>query len=237
MGSARVLKPHLPAVPSNGRSLRQPARRARVVIAEDHPIMCEGLLDLLEQEPAVEVVGCAGSAHEVEHLMRTREPHLLVLDLTLGSDDGAELARRLLVDWPDLRVVVLSMHDELLYGDRLLAMGAFAYVTKDRTQWEFLKALRSALDGRVYLTDAQRERRNAQPAGDCAVAPERLLSPRELAVLRLLAAGKTAAGIASELAVAPKTVYSHRRNIGSKLRISSGREMIRYAVLWARRAR
>lgn len=230
-----MLKASPAAVPNRGGPFRQPLRRARVVIAEDHPIMRDGIIDLLEQEPAVQVVGCAESAGEVDYLMGASDPDVLVLDLTLGPDDGMEVAKRLLLDRPNLRIIVLSMHDELVYGDRLLSMGVLAYVTKDRTRSEFLLALRCALQGQVYLTDQQRKRRDSHSAADRSLAPERLLSPRELSVLRLLAAGKTATDIAAELSLAPKTVYSHKRNISSKLGISSGREMLRYAVHWARR--
>ena len=214
----------------------RPIRSARVVIAEDHPIMRDGLIDLLEQEPAVELVGCADTALEVEQLMRARDPELLVLDLTLGADDGVRLAQRLLWNRPQLQIVVLSMHDELVFADRLLAMGVRAYLTKDRTRSEFLLAVRCALQGQTYLTVEQRRRRDSSLTPREAVIPERLLSARELSVLRLLATGKTSAAIAKELQVAIKTVYSHRRNIGSKLGIASSREMLRYAVHWDRGA-
>ena len=214
----------------------RPTRSARVVIAEDHPIMRDGLIDLLEQEPAVELVGCADTALEVEHLMRARDPELLVLDLTLGADDGVQLAQRLLWNRPQLQIVVLSMHDELVFADRLLAMGVRAYLTKDRTRSEFLLAVRCALQGQTYLTLEQRRRRESSLTPREPVIPERLLSARELSVLRLLATGKTSAAIAKELQVAIKTVYSHRRNIGSKLGIASSREMLRYAVHWDRGA-
>jgi DNA-binding NarL/FixJ family response regulator len=232
-----MFEPDVVPAPGTAEPLRlQEPRRSRVVIAEDHPVMRDGLIDLLEQEPAVELVGCAISALEVDHLMRVHAPEILVLDLTLGADDGMELAQRLLRERPGLRIIVLSMHDELVYGDRLLSMGVLAYVTKDRTRSEFLLALRSALEGRTYLTVEQRRRRDCRPLPDDLVTPESVLSERELAVLRLLAAGKTASAIAAELCMAPKTVYSHRRNIGAKLGIASGREMLRYAVHWARRA-
>jgi DNA-binding NarL/FixJ family response regulator len=212
------------------RRLVQP--RARVVIAEDHPIMREGLIYLLENEPGMELVGCAESAREVEDLLRLHDVDTLVLDLTLGSDDGLELAQRVLIRQPGLRIVVLSVREDLVYADRLLSMGAMAYVTKDRTQSEFLRAMRSAVKGRVYLTEQQRQRRDSRTHAAAAVSPERVLSARELAVLRLLATGKTAVVIAQELSLAPKTVYSHRRNIGSKLGIPSGRPLLRYAVHW-----
>src|SRR5262249_26512019 len=114
-----MLKPGPTAVVSRSRPFGQPARRARVVIAEDHPIMRDGIIDLLEQEPSVEVVGCAENAGELDSLMGSSDPDVLVLDLTLGPDDGMHVAQRLLEERPNLRIIVLSMHDELVYGDRL----------------------------------------------------------------------------------------------------------------------
>jgi DNA-binding NarL/FixJ family response regulator len=209
--------------------------RLRVVIAEDHPVMRDGVIDLLQREPAVELVGCAATANQVDELIRAEDPEILVLDLTLGCDDGVEVARRLLKSRPQLRIIVLSMHDEIALVDRLLSMGVLAYLTKNRTTEEFLAALQSVLQGQVYLTTDQRERlrgRTASPHFDFA-GPEGVLSEREMSVLRLLASGKNSREIARELSVAPKTVYSHRRNISSKLGISTGRQMLRYAVHWA----
>jgi DNA-binding NarL/FixJ family response regulator len=211
-------------------------RRCRVVIAEDHPIMREGLTDLLEQEPAVTLVGWADCTRDAERLIRTRNPQLLVLDLTLGNDDGIEFARRLRAECPELQILVLSMHDELVFADQLLAMGARAYLTKDRTRSEFLAAVRAVMAGETYLTDAQRERQHLRLSGEAEVSPEHLLSARELAVLRLLARGKTCTAIAADLGVASKTIYSHRRNIALKLGIDSGRGIVRYAINWARNA-
>jgi DNA-binding NarL/FixJ family response regulator len=232
-----MLNPESVATAGNAgpQGLRAP-QTARVIIAEDHPIMRDGLIDLLEHEPAVELVGCADSALEVENLIRVHEPDLLVLDLTLGADDGVLLAQRLLWNRPKLRIVVLSMHDEMVFADRLLAMGVRAYLTKDRTRTEFLLAVRCALEGRTYLTAEQLRRRDSRINATESMTPELILSARELAVLRLLATGMTSAAIATELNVAAKTVYSHRRNISLKLGIASGRDMLRYAVHWSRGA-
>ncbi len=209
---------------------------ARVVIAEDHPIMREGLIDLLSLEPSVQYAGWADSAAGVLRILSRVQPEILVLDLTLGADDGVELAMQLRRDWRDLRIVVLSMHDERVIEDRLLSAGVFAYVTKDRTRTEFLTALRQSVLGKPYITAEQQKRLAARQAAPTHVSPESILSARELAVLQGLADGKTSETIAAELSMAPKTVYSHRRNIGSKLGIATGRDMIRYAVYWARRA-
>jgi len=205
----------------------------RVLVADDHPVIRDGIIELLSKETQLKVGGWADCAARVEELVLATDPHLIVLDLSLGSDDGIVLAQRLLRERPELRIVVLSMHDELLITDRLLAMGVMAYLTKDCAAEEFLGAVRSALHGKVYLTAEQSERLLSIGTND-SMNPEKVLSPRELAVLRLLAAGKSAAAIAAELLVAAKTVHSHRRNIGSKLGIKDGREMLRYAIHWAR---
>jgi two-component system nitrate/nitrite response regulator NarL len=208
-------------------------RRARVVIAEDHPIVRDGLIELLKVESGVELVGWAEDAHGVRELVRAASAQLLLLDLCLGRDDGLKLAEWLLQERPGLKIVVLSAQREASIADRLLAMGVLAYIEKDRSCEELLMALRSALRGEVYMTAEQRERARLHgraPGSD----PQKLLSPRELSVLRLLASGKSSIAIATELSIASKTVHSHRRNIGSKLGIRRGRELMRYAIHWAR---
>jgi DNA-binding NarL/FixJ family response regulator len=208
-----------------------------LVIAEDHPVVCAGLLDLFSHEDGIEVAGCAQTAARVLQLVRVTNPHLLLLDLGLGDDDGVALARRLLKDRPSLGILVLSMHEEELFAERLLAMGVRGYITKNRPREEFLNALHTVLRGEIYVTSEQRERFAARAGQQGpAMNPEARLSPRELSLLKLLASGKSTAAIAAALGMALKTVYSHRRNIASKLGIKSGREMVRYAVHWARSA-
>jgi DNA-binding NarL/FixJ family response regulator len=214
------------------REIPQQGGRARVVIADDYPLVREGLLELLEAEPAIEVVGCAESAIQVQDLVRTTDPQMIVLDLSLGADDGAELARRLLRERPKLKIVVLTMHDELLLADRLLEMGVMAYVTKNRACDELLLAVRTVLRGEIYVTAEQRERLATRVKVRKSSTPETLLSSRELEILRLLASGNSSAAIAAALSISIKTVHSHRRNIGAKLGIRRARELLRYAVVW-----
>ena len=210
---------------------------ARVIIVDDHPVVRRGLADILLEEPDVQVVGEAGSAIEAREVLERTRAEVIVLDLALGEDDGMELARTWLEARPGLRILVLSMQDAALFADRLLVIGVMAFVSKSCSREEFLLALRAAVRGNVYITEDQRARvqlwSQREPAQSNAQAP---LSGKEIAVLRLLAAGKNAAGIAAVLEMAPKTVYSHRRNIGAKLGIGSGRELLRYAMQWFRSA-
>ena len=208
----------------------------RVIIVDDHPIVRAGLTDVLGNEPGIVVTGSAGCAADAHVLVALAEPDVVVLDLSLGEDDGMELARAWLQTRPELRILVLSMQDACLYADRLLAIGVMAFVNKNSSRDEFLTALRATVRGDVYVTDDQRARISLRPHPEAQPNPDELLSSREIAVLRMLAAGKSTAAIAATLEMAPKTVYSHRRNIGVKLGISSGREMLRYALQWFRSA-
>jgi two-component system response regulator NreC len=195
-----------------------------------------GLTDLLKSVRDVVVVGTAGSAAEADDLLLRARPDMVLLDLTLGGDDGMELARKWLQSRPELKVLVISMREASLFADRLLAIGVLGFVTKNCSREEFLDALHTTMRGDVYLSADQRARATPrQHAGEPA-NPDALLSEREIAVLRLMAAGHTASAIAAALGIAPKTVYSHRRNIGAKLGIDAGREMLRYAMQWFRPA-
>jgi DNA-binding NarL/FixJ family response regulator len=143
-----------------------------------------------------------------------------------------ELARTWLQTRPELRILVLSVQDARLFADRLLALGVLAFVNKNSSREEFLLALRATVRGDVYVTGDARARLGMRSRPEAQGNPDELLSSREIAVLRMLAAGQSTAAIAAALDVAPKTVYSHRRNISAKLGIGSGREMLRYAIQW-----
>jgi DNA-binding NarL/FixJ family response regulator len=208
--------------------------RARVLIVDDHPIMRAGLKDLLSTQAGIEVCGSAHDASSALKLAREARPDVVVLDVSLGLDDGIELARMLLAQWPRLRIMALSMHEEPSFADRMMSIGAMAYVSKRGSRETFLAALRSTVRGEVYLTAEQSARMKGRTRGANIVNPEKLLSQRELGVLRLIARGLGASEIAAQLGMAPKTVYSHRRNISAKLGVRSGREMLLYAVHWTR---
>jgi DNA-binding NarL/FixJ family response regulator len=193
-------------------------------------------LDALDVDArnGTEVCGSGHDASSALKLAREMRPDVIVLDVSLGLDDGIELARILLAQWPRLRILALSMHEEPSFADRMLSLGAMAYVSKRGTREQFLAALRSTVRGEVYLSAEQSARMKGRARGASIVSPEKLLSARELGVLRLIARGLGAGEIAAQLGMAPKTVYSHRRNISAKLGIHSGREMLLYAVHWAR---
>ncbi|HEU4531907.1 MAG TPA: response regulator transcription factor [Steroidobacteraceae bacterium] len=211
-------------------------KAARVVIVDDHPVMREGLQELLAQHADLNVVGQADSIgnalHEIEH----SSPDVVVLDLTLGSEDGVELIRKLRETRPEVRILVLSMHDELLYAERLLSLGVHGYIMKQEAATEFLRALRKVAAGEVYVSNAVNARlleqiARSRPRGATGSGLDTLTS-REREVLELTGQGRTTREIAQALAMSEKTVDSHRRNIRDKLGLHSSSELLRYAFRW-----
>jgi len=198
-----------------------------VAIVDDHPVVRDGLTFLLGEQPDLKVVGEAANAEEALRLVGTQRPDLLVLDLSLDGQDAVPLIVILRKRWPALRILVLSMHDEDLYAERVLALGAQGYVMKQEEPVEFLRALRRVAAGESYLSDRMKARL-ATRGGQAA-----RLTARERDVMQLVARGLGTQEIGERLGMSAKTVDSHRRNIRDKLGLETSRDLVRYAVRWA----
>lgn len=207
--------------------------KARILLVDDHPLMREGLFELLSAEADFTVCGEADSAERALAAIELTTPDAVVLDLTLGADDGVALVGELHARWPLLRILVLSMHDESLYAERLLALGAHGYVMKQEPADVFLAALRRVIGGEHHVSNALATRLYGRLARARA-APHSIdgLTDREREVLRQVARGLGTAEIANALAMSAKTVDSHRRNIREKLGLHSASDLVRYAVQW-----
>jgi len=199
-----------------------------VVIVDDHPVVRDGLVFLLGEQPDLRVVGEGASAGDALRLVESQRPDVLVLDLNLEGKDAVPLVGELHQRWPALRILVLSMHDEGLYAERLLALGAQGYVMKQEEPAEFLRALRKVAGGETYLSDRMKARLAAR-GGQAAIR----LTARERDVLQLVAQGLGTREISQRLGMSAKTVDSHRRNIREKLGLDTSRDLVRYAVRWA----
>ena len=199
-----------------------------VAIVDDHPVVRDGLSFLLGEQPDLRVVGEGANAGEALQLVEAQRPDVLVLDLNLEGQDAVPLVGELHRRWPALRILVLSMHDEELYAERLLALGAQGYVMKQEEPAEFLRALRQVAGGESYLSDRMKSRL-ASRGGQAAIR----LTARERDVLGLVAAGLGTREIGEKLDMSAKTVDSHRRNIRDKLGLETSRDLVRYAVRWA----
>jgi DNA-binding NarL/FixJ family response regulator len=181
------------------------------------------------------VVGQAEDADEALAVIERSAPRVLVLDLSLKGQQAFALLAGLKDRWPALRILILSMHDEDLYAERLLALGAHGYVMKQEEPVEFLRALRRVAAGEMHLSAKITERVQArQHRGGAEDRPPPVrLTRRERDVLMLVAEGLGTREMAAALGMSAKTVDSHRRNIREKLGLASSRDLVRYAVRWA----
>lgn len=208
----------------------------RVLIVDDHPLMREGLFELISAEPDLSVCGDAADAASAIAAVEALRPDVVVLDLTLGSDDGISLVQELRTRVSELKILVVSMHDETLYAERLLALGARGYVMKQEPAEVFVGALRRVAHGEHHVSAALATRlygrmaRHRHPAS--GGAPVDGLTDREREVLRAVARGCSTQEIATALGMSAKTVDSHRRNIREKLGLGSAGDLVRYAVQW-----
>ena len=204
-----------------------------IVLADDHPIVRQGLRALLEAEADFRVVGEAGDGLEAVALVERVKPDVLVLDLMMPGLAGLEVARQTKQRSPRTRVVILSMHADESYVLEALTAGASAYVLKKSTASDLVKAIRDAIAGRRFLSpplsdhliDAYVERAKGAP-----LDPYSTLTPREHEVLQLAAEGHTNAAIATRLSISPRTVEMHRASLMRKLGLQNQVELVRYAL-------
>ncbi len=204
----------------------------RVVVIDDHPIVREGIAFLISQQKDLTCVGEAGDQRSAMELVASAKPDIVVLDIALGKENGLTILKQLREERPGLPVLILSMHDELLYAERCLRAGARGYVMKHEAGQNLIEALRKTLSGELAVSAkiatqmlesiTQRKSRNPDPMSR--------LSDRELEVLRLIGAGLAVREIAKTLFVSTKTVESHQMNIRQKLGLKSSRELVVYAV-------
>jgi DNA-binding NarL/FixJ family response regulator len=208
----------------------------RVLIVDDHPIVRQGLRRMIDTEPDLCVCGEAQSEREARAAIRELQPDVAIIDISLGQGDGLRLVRDVHAQDPALRMLVLSMHDEMIYAERLLAAGASGYIMKQAASDQLLVALRRVLDGETYLSSAladmlggKRSRAADSPAdGD----PLRRLSNRELQVLSLIGRGLSSREAADTLCVSVKTVESHRQSLKRKLNLATNAQLVQYAINW-----
>ena len=202
----------------------------RIVIADDHAIVREGLKRIVSADEDMEVTAEAADGTEVKQRVRELEFDVLVLDLSMPGRSGMELIKLARAEKPRLRILVLSMHQELQYAVRAIKSGASGYLTKESAPAELVQALRKIAGGGAYVTSevAQQLALGAMPGS--AVASHESLSPREFEVFRLLAAGLSVTETATRLSVSVKTVSTHKANMMQKLSLHNQSELVRYAI-------
>ncbi|HMQ48830.1 MAG TPA: response regulator transcription factor [Saprospiraceae bacterium] len=206
----------------------------KTLIADDHKMFREGLRAILEQESDIEVVGEAGSAREIFDLISKNQPDIVLLDITLGEENGVEIAKILREKYPKLRILVVTMHTESSYILKMLEIGAAGYILKDAGKVEVLNAIRSVSAGDSYFSQQASAIIIAFLQNKLSPAVKRkdsvLLTRREIEVLKLIAGEYTNQEIADKLFISPRTVDTHRRNLLEKLRLKNTASLVKYAI-------
>lgn len=207
---------------------------ARVLVVDDHPIVRLGIRQMLSADSGLSVCAEAESAQEALQLARSVNADLAIVDLSLGSGTDLELIRALHAELPDLPVLVLSMHDEALFAERVLRAGARGYIMKHEAITGLVEAIRQVMAGRIYVSERMAQRLLERLGKDGTFKGDRLgnLTDRELQVFQMLGRGLGTATIADEIRVSVKTVETYRSNIKTKLGLKDAAELIRYAVSW-----
>jgi DNA-binding NarL/FixJ family response regulator len=207
----------------------------RVFIVDDHPIVRQGLGQLINHEPDLKVCGEASGVREARVGLSQTKPDIVILDLSLRDSDGLELIKDIRSKYRHLPVLVLSMHDESIYAERLLSAGANGYIMKQAAADQLLIALRRVLSGGIYVSEqigASMIERFAVSGPRQSANPIERLSNRELQVLNLIGRGRTTREIADDLNLSVKTVESHRQRIKKKLNLTSSPQLVQFAVNW-----
>ncbi len=202
----------------------------RVVIADDHTIVREGLRRILEGQEGIEVSGEAVNGHEVMERVRAGAFDLLLLDLSMPGKSGIELIKQVRDEAPRLRILVLTMHEEDQYAVRAIRAGAQGYLTKESAPSQLVSAIRRIAEGRPYISAnvAEQLALDVMPGSD--EEPHKHLSDREFEIFQLLVGGRGVSEIAGQLHLSVKTVSTHKTRILQKMNAQSVADLVRYAI-------
>jgi DNA-binding NarL/FixJ family response regulator len=210
-------------------------KAVRILLVDDHPVVRDGFAELINREADLSVCAVAEDRAGALQAIERTLPRLVVLDLTLKNSSGMELIKDIHSRWPDLLVLVVSMHNENLYAERVLRAGARGYITKQQATRDILQAIRRVLSGGVYLNEATGAavlaRISANPSGKEDTLGD-LLTDRELQVFELMGQGYNTREISTQLRIDKKTVETYRLRIREKLNLDSSSELLKMAIRW-----
>lgn len=202
----------------------------RILIADDHRIVREGLKQVLSEESSFTIAGEAANGLEVLKQIREQEFDVLLMDMSMPGRSGVELIKQVKSEKPKLAILVLSMHKEEQYAVRAMKAGAFGYLTKESAPDQLISAIFKVARGGIFLSTSAAERMAIELYGNHDAIPHTLLSDREYQVFRMIALGIPINRIADELSLSVKTVSTHKTRILQKMRMNNAAELIHYAI-------
>jgi DNA-binding NarL/FixJ family response regulator len=216
----------------SGGASRNPRR---VLIIDSHPLVREGLRRVLDSETDLLVCAEADTARDARAAIKESNPDVIIVDIGLNRGDGIELVRDVRAHHPQLPILVLSGHDETIYAERMLSVGANGYIMKQASAEEIVHSLRRVLDGAIYVSEGvgfSMIRKSASRGTLLSSNPIDRLSDRELQILHLVGKGLSTRDTARMLNLSVKTIESHRHRIKYKLNLATGAQLVQYAINW-----
>ncbi len=209
-------------------------KKYQILVLDDHPIVRQGLSQLINQQEDLEVSGEASNAEEAFRSIQTAQPDAVIVDISLDGPNGIEFIKAAKEQYPNMFFLVHSMHDETLYAERALRAGAKGYVMKQESPEILITAIHRVLRGQIYMSDVMTERMLEQRYNGVSdsLFPMEALSDRELEVFQLIGRGETTAHIAKLLHRSIKTVETYRARIKEKLNLKDNMQLIRCAMQW-----
>ena len=210
-------------------------KKIGVLLVDDHPIVRKGLTMLINSQADMEVCGEAPGMAEAMKIVFDRHPDFVIVDLSLQNGSGLELVREIMKIRPETNVLVNSLHEESLYAERVLRVGAKGYINKMEGTDRIVEAMRCILAGKIYISDKMKEQLLCRSVGvqtEENQAPVDRLSDRELEVFELIGKGLSVKDIAEKLHLSPKTIETYRDSIKTKLNLENSRQVIQHAIHW-----
>jgi two-component system, NarL family, response regulator NreC len=205
-----------------------------VLIVDDHPIFSKGLAALLSSQPLFSIAGEAKNSCEAMEIIQTKQPDLAIVDLNLGNEDGLDLIKNIHALYSQIKILVLSMHDERYYASRVIKAGACGYIMKEEAGNSVLTAIRTVMAGKVYLSKKESVRRKEE---NIDARPEKkddisALSDRQLQIFTFIGQGLGTVEIAGKLGLSAKTIDTHKEHMKLKLHCDTSQELRQLAVEW-----
>ena len=216
-------------------SKKEKSTKSQVYLVDDHPIVRQGLIKLIEQEPGLEVCGESGSVSEALAELKTLGPDVILVDISLEDSNGLELIKMVDDLGMQIPMLVLSMHDESLYAEHALRAGASGYVMKQAASNTLIQAIEKVLEGEIYVSktmSSQMLKMAFRSSGEDTRTGTETLSLRELEVFELIGRGNSTREIAELLSLSVKTIETYRAHIKDKLQLRSGTELMQRAIHW-----
>jgi two-component system, NarL family, invasion response regulator UvrY len=202
----------------------------RILVTDDHPVVRQGIMRIIEDTPDMKVTGEAENGYELLRKIKEQDYDLILMDISMPGSDGLEVIREVKKLKPHVPVLILTIHPEKYYGLRMLQAGASGYLTKQNAPFELIEAIRKVSQGGMYISNSLAQLLVAAKKNGEEKPGHEKLSDREYQVMNMIAAGKKVKTIADELCISVKTIHVHRRHILEKLNMSSNAEIIHYAI-------